>query len=338
LPPVSVRGLAIHPRDNDLIIGTHGRGAYILDDIAPLQELTVAMAKDAHVFPARAAVLWQMQGRDAALGQREFRAPNPPFGALINYFVRTAPQARVRATVTDAQGNTVRELTDSARAGVNRLVWDLRHAGPRSVRGEQDGGGGGGGGFGFGGRGPTVVPGIYTVALDLAGQRLTTTVTVDPDPRVDIPQSYYLAQRDAALETQDLISQVNGIIEAANGVERQVRELMTAARTTTDNGNDDLAEACRAALTEIESVLDRAVRPPPRMGYRQAPRIREELNTLFGAITAVASQPTEGEMVRLGELKAETADLQASWDRVVQTGIARINTLAGGLPRIVVNR
>jgi hypothetical protein len=72
------------------------------------------------------------------------------------------------------------------------------------------------------------------------------------------------------------------------------------------------------------------------MGYRQAPRIREELQTLMGAIGEVASRPTEGEMVRLGELKAETADLRARWARFTETSIGKINQLAGSRPRIVV--
>jgi hypothetical protein len=220
------------------------------------------------------------------------------------------------------------------------LVWDLRYAGPERAPGE-GGGGGGGGGFGGGARGPLVVPGEYTVTLEAAGQKLQTRVTVEADPRVDIPREHYVAQRDAALQVRDLISQVNRMLVTMESVEQQVRGLMGSSRSTAaadGDGNggrgDELEEACKAALKEIEAFKDRATRPPPRMGYRQAPRVREELQTLMGAMSEVASRPTEGEMVRLGELKAETEALQGSWNRLVETSIGKINQLAGSRPRI----
>jgi photosystem II stability/assembly factor-like uncharacterized protein len=333
LPPVSIHDLQIHKRDGDLIIGTHGRGVYIMDDIGPLRGLASAMTKDAHVFDVRPAVLWQIAGRDASLGQRVYRAPNPPFGAYLNYYLKAKPDQPIKATITDAAGAVVRELTDSASAGVNRLVWDLRHTGPD--RAQPPGGpGGGGGGFGFGARGPLVVPGEYTATFDVPGQKLQARVRVEPDPRVNIPPEHYVAQRDAAIQVRDLLSRANRLVEALESVERQVRGLMPVASSSAAGNGSELEQACKAALQEIEELKDKATRPPPRMGYRQAPRLREELQSLFGTITAVASRPTEGEMTRLGELQAETTELETAWGRTLDGAIRRINQLAGGMPRI----
>lgn len=333
LPPVSVRGLQIHVRDNDLIIGTHGRGAYILDDLAPLQGLTAAMREEVHLFPVRTAVRWEMAGRTASLGQRTYRAPNPPYGALINYYLRAKPDRAVTVTITDERGAVVRTLTDSALAGVNRVVWDLRYEGPERA------GEGGAGGFGFGaGRGPLVVPGTYTVTLAVGDRRLTAPVVVEADPAVDIPPSHYVAQRDAALEVRNLVSEVNRTLEALERIERQVRDLVAVVRAGAATGSDGLVEACNAALEELTALKDRATRPPPRMGYRQAPRIREELQTLFNSIAEVASQPTEGEMIRLGELREETQALRRDYEQFLEGALARVNALAGQLPRVVVPR
>jgi len=333
LPPVSVRDLQIHPVANDLIIGTHGRGAYIMDDIAPLQNLSTAMASDVYLFEARPAVRWQTGGRDASFGQRTYRAQNPPTGAIVNFYLAEASKPPVEFTVTDAAGNTVR--TWSARdtqVGVNRTAWNLRADGPDPIPGQ---GGGGGGGFGgFGGGGPFVVPGNYTVTMSAAGQELSTMVTVRADPRIDITQGHYLAQWNAAIDLSGLTSQVHMMIGASNDLETQVTNLMNAL----DESDGDLKAACSSALDEIEAFKDWLTYPPPRMGYRQRPRLREELRSLMRSITGVASRPTEAEMVRLAELQVETAEAVAAFNQMLDTTIHELNNSAGQFPRIKIDR
>ncbi|MFQ6045348.1 MAG: WD40/YVTN/BNR-like repeat-containing protein, partial [Gemmatimonadales bacterium] len=219
LPPVSVRDIQVHPRDNDLIIGTHGRGAYILDDIAPLQTLGTALAGDVHLFEPRPAVRWETGSRDASMGQRTYRAPNPPYGALLSYYLKEKPEGPVKIVVTDLQDDTVRVITvRSPSAGVNRTAWDLRYAGPDPVPGEEDEEARG---F-FGGRGgPLVVPGKYTISLGVGERALRTGVVVEADPRVEILPEHYVAQRDAALALRDMISRVNRAIGMANSLQEQ---------------------------------------------------------------------------------------------------------------------
>ncbi len=145
LPPVAVNDLAIHPRENDLIIGTHGRGVWILDNITPLQQLAQAMASDAYLFDIRPAMRHQVWGKDAALGQKTFVAQNPPYGAMIDYYLRADTNEPVTITITDKSGKTIRTIRNAAnRAGVNRVVWDLRYEGPQGTPGGGFGGGVGG--------------------------------------------------------------------------------------------------------------------------------------------------------------------------------------------------
>src|SRR5262249_39413673 len=107
LPPVAVNDLTVHPPDNDLILGTHGRGIWILDNIAPLQQLTPAMVADAHLFDVRTAMRYQMWGKDASLGQKTFVAQNPPYGALIDYYLKADAAEPITITVADKSGRTV---------------------------------------------------------------------------------------------------------------------------------------------------------------------------------------------------------------------------------------
>ncbi len=168
LPPVAVNDIAIHPRDNDLIVGTHGRGAWVLDNIAPLQQLATAMASEAFAFDIRPATRMQLWGKDASQGSKEFAAQNPPQGALIDYYLKADQQSPITITVADSKGQTIRTIRSTAnKAGVNRALWDLRHEGPPPGAGGFGGGfsggaaaaaaaaaggpGGRGGGAGFGG-------------------------------------------------------------------------------------------------------------------------------------------------------------------------------------------
>ncbi|MEK6285250.1 MAG: hypothetical protein AABO57_05875 [Acidobacteriota bacterium] len=157
VPPVAVRDIVVHPRDNDLIIATHGRGVYILDSATALQEIATAKANDVFLFDVRQATRYQMWGRDSNLGQRTFTAQNPPSGALIDYYLKAEVNGPIVITVADKSGKTIRTIRSTAnKAGVNRAVWDLRYDPPTPAPGSGPGGGGGvgrGGGQGAGGGG-----------------------------------------------------------------------------------------------------------------------------------------------------------------------------------------
>jgi photosystem II stability/assembly factor-like uncharacterized protein len=148
IPPVAVRDIVVHPRDNDLIIATHGRGVYILDGATALQEIATAKSNDVHLFDVSQAIRYQTWGRDSNLGQRTFTAANPPAGALIDYYLKADVSGPIVITVADKTGKTIRTIRSTAnKAGVNRIVWDLRYDPPAPA----PGGPGGGGGFGRGG-------------------------------------------------------------------------------------------------------------------------------------------------------------------------------------------
>jgi photosystem II stability/assembly factor-like uncharacterized protein len=196
LPTVRIDDILVHPRDNDLIVGTHGRSIWIIDDITPLQQLgDDVIDSDVHLFAPRSATRWVedtmlARGLD---GAKHFRGVNPPSGTAVSYYLKSAvpPAASgsdsnpVRITISDMRGNAVRELVGTNEPGINRVQWNLA---PTSSAGF--GPGRGGGGFGTGrGRGGSlqfintqaVDPGTYLVKLSAGGKELTTTVLVEAD-------------------------------------------------------------------------------------------------------------------------------------------------------------
>jgi hypothetical protein len=273
------------------------------------------------------------------MGQREFRAPNPPNGAYFNYFLASAPSDPVEFTVRDGTGAVVTTLRNrDVTAGVNRTVWNFRHEGATPVAAPGSGSPGGGGGR-FGGGGPSAMPGEYTVTLRAAGKELQSTFRVEADPRIEgVSQADYQAQFDAAMALRDLSSQVNLAIRACTQMETQINGLLEAVRASDVANKQEIVTAGQSALEEIQAFEATLRRPPPRMGYRQAPRLSEEIRSLNSSVTSVPSRPTEAEMLRLGELEAETAQKLGELDQLMSTTIADLNQMLGSLPRIMVQR
>jgi hypothetical protein len=226
LPNVPVDDIVIHPRENDLIFGTHGRSIWVLDDITPLEQMNDAVLKsDVHLFDVRPAPAWRVYGHKGATGHKIFLGENPPYGAILNFYLKANPdeKERVRITISDSAGKTIREIDCRERpgdgperglaaaagfafgagqvpcepkVGINRVNWDLRMNPPVPPQPGQTGGGGGGFGFG-GGRGPMVDPGEYTVKISVGQKEATKTFRVDEDPRVEISAADRTARRQA---------------------------------------------------------------------------------------------------------------------------------------------
>ncbi len=188
LPTVRIDDILVHPRDNDLIIGTHGRSIWILDDISALQQMTdAAAAADATLFPPRPAVAWRNDITQSITvgGNKYFRGENPAAGTAISYYLKSAPAGDVKITIADVTGRVVRELAGTKEAGLNRVQWNLRGnpiaggAGGRGAGSGQAAGGGGGRG-GFGG-GPAIEPGTYLLKLSVGGKDYTQKIVVEAD-------------------------------------------------------------------------------------------------------------------------------------------------------------
>jgi len=332
LPPVAVRDIQVHPRANDLILATHGRGAFILDDVTAVQRVAEAARTAApHLFPVRAAVRWEMAGRDAALGSATYAAENPPYGALIDFYLPEAVDGGVRLTVTDG-ATAIREIrVRDAHAGVNRAVWDLRYDGPTPVPGAQQGGGGR---FGRFRGGPPAVPGTYTVTLSAGDATPSTTVEVRPDPRLEISAPDYAAQLAASLELRDLTSRVNGVVGRTDAMLAQVTDIEKGL-------GRGVPDSVRAAVTAVRERLatfrDGLTRPTPTFGYRQYPRLREEIMSLDRAIASGSARPTDAQMLRLGELRDEAASTDRRLADVV-AAVEALNRLLADRPAISTGR
>jgi hypothetical protein len=180
LPTVPVHDLTVHPRENDLVLGTYGRAIWI-GDISVLQQARPAVFTGAaHAFDIepRARYGFGAIGNYHLYGHRYIEVPNEPDALVISYWLREKAAAPAKITVADAGGKVLSEMTGPAEAGMNRVSWNMR-AGSQETGRRGGGAGGGGGGQGRGG-GPAepLGPGDYQIRIDVAGQTFTKTGTI----------------------------------------------------------------------------------------------------------------------------------------------------------------
>ena len=378
VPVTPVRDIQIHPRENDLLLATHGRGLYILDDITHLQRQP---AGDSAVtlFDIRPAIRWSEWSRDGNLGQKKWTGENPPAGALITYHLRSQPVGEVNVTIADRDGRTVRRLKRvSDDAGLNRVAWDLRMDPPptpprappaageappppprdtslAAVRARRSGADSTSADDEYEARyspnvGAPVLPGTYTVTLAVDGRRYSRPVQVSLDPRSDMTPAQLVAQRDAAVRMTELTVRVNRVIATTDDVLLQLSRLQERLRrpaspdsATTAAAGDALQAASpqltrevTSAIAELKVFRDSVLaRPMPRLGYRQYPRLREEVQTVTGMIARPMMPPTAGELLRAGELQVEVDQAQQRLDGMLGGRVASINRMLEGTPHVL---
>jgi photosystem II stability/assembly factor-like uncharacterized protein len=275
LPHSSMRDLVIH--ENDLVVGTHGRGIWILDDLAPLRQLSAQVAAaDVHLFaPPAAYRVRRGKNSDTPLPPETPAGQNPPDGAIIDYTLKSAAAGPLTIEILDSAGKLVRGYSSedhpapidaralnvptywfrspqadvpSAAAGMHRFVWDVRYTAPE----------GGGGGFGGGGgtiphdtpRGPFgafALPGSYTVKLAVDGESYTQPLMVKMDPRVKTTPEQLAAQHALEMRLTDDISRAG---EAQNAL----RQIRTQLRAATQSAQGSLAQAISAFDAKAQAI------------------------------------------------------------------------------------
>jgi hypothetical protein len=173
LPTVAVDDLQVHPRERDLVAGTHGRSIWVLDDASPIAALTAdVVGSDLHLFAIADAKPRFFRPMEGFWTERAFLAANPPMGARITYWLREHTDEKVAVKIDDAAGHTVRELTGTGRPGMNRVVWDLLPDETQRLPNPDD----------EVGRKLFVPPGKYRVTVSVGKRHESADVTVLPDP------------------------------------------------------------------------------------------------------------------------------------------------------------
>src|SRR5262249_1365299 len=252
LPTVPIYEITLHPRDNAMILATHGRSIWILDDMTPLQQFAKARGMDAHLFDIRTPTEMNPAGdrsRDFE-GDMQFLGKNQDIGAAFTYYLKS-PAKKLTLIVKDSSGAIVRELAgedvkDKTAAGINTVIWNLRVKPLPRPRAPQGGGGGGGGGFGGGGLdGPFVLPVTDQVTLRVEDKDVATnSFSVQGDPEVQISDEDRKVWFDTANQLHGLQKTMNDAADRVNELNEKIKAMQQALK--------DNASAPAALKTKVE--------------------------------------------------------------------------------------
>jgi photosystem II stability/assembly factor-like uncharacterized protein len=328
LPTVPVDDIQIHAREGDLVLGTHGRGVYILDDAEPLVALPKATGEALHLFPIRAAAEWRLSDHKANTGHKQFLAPNPPEGALVTYWLGAKPGEKdeVKITVTDTSGAVVREIKGpKPSVGINRASWDLRREPPvkpeegaeRSFQGPP--------------RGPLVLPGTYTVKVAAAGKEATQSVVVEDDPRIAVGDAERREWYEAQLRAGRAWTKADAADKAIKSIRKQLEELKVAM--------EKKAGTPEAVSKGIKDLLDKTAPLASRLsletptGFAGAPLASDpdpllpRARSLSFGLGAFEGAPTAQQKRVIDQTERDLDEAAAAIKAVQQTDVPALNKL-----------
>lgn len=329
LPPVAVRDIVVHPRENDLILATHGRSAWILDDVSPLQQMNAqVVSQSAYLFGMRPALRFDGGGRGGGgvgqSGNKPFTGPNPAYGAPITYYLKAHGPAKIE--ILDGGGKVIRDLgAISQDAGLNRVTWDLRFQGPHTRRaaGADDNGGG----FRFPALGPLVLPGKYTVRLTAGGQTLTRELEVRLDPTMGVKEADLRAQLDVTTKLRDMTSSVNDALRSIDVWKAEIDQAEKSVRALDPQAPKVLMGLLDERKQQVGSMELKLARPSDIPGYSMAPRLVDRLGQLLNGIDHVQQAPTQYQLEYYNELKAEFLKDMTDVNAFAEKQIPEINDL-----------
>lgn len=253
VPPAPVRSLVIHPRDHDLVIGTHGRAIYILDDIRPLRALAASpelLSAPVHLFDTQPAYLRGEAAVDGYhfAGDAMFQGQTKPSGATITYSIGPSVQAPSAAIeILDPEGQVIRSLEGPATSGIHRIGWDLRETNPVGENSS--------GGF-FGPQGLEVLPGTFEVRVMAGGSEATGHLEVLPDPRIEIPMEDRIRKRHAVEEMTALMATLQDLQDRLRSVSQGVASVSASLGTLQPQQAEDLRAMADSVGAGASSISD----------------------------------------------------------------------------------
>jgi photosystem II stability/assembly factor-like uncharacterized protein len=343
LPTVAVHDLRV--KNDDLVLGTHGRSIWIFDDLTPIREMAPAIrGRDVHLFSPRRTIAWRWHSED---GVGPSPGKNPPQGAIIYYYLKHKTKDTLRLEIVDPSGAVVRTLRSTteppeyapddpddpteppepalaADSGVQRAVWDLRYEPPKKAQpAKLD--------FGWPDFGPLALPGTYTLRLIVGGKTYTEQLVLEPDPRLKISRQDAESQLAFTLELRDQITRVTRLIDDLRSVRHQVAVRAEAWRASA-NGSP-LVRASDGLLRKLDSLEARIHNPRAEVTYDilaqpGGTKLYSRITPLYMWAVQGDGPPTQGVREVYADQKRELDALDAEFRALVSADVAALNRQA----------
>jgi len=336
LPQTPIHDLVV--KNDDLVVATHGRSFWILDDITPLRQLSDQMAK-ADVYLYKPPAMFRTYFPEN-FERRQPVGENPPHGAVISYYFKSAPKAEVTLQVLDAQGTLVREFSSidkkehetppewpdlepppekiPVEAGLNRFGWDLRYDGPHKLPGEVM--------AEFRSRGPMAPPGDYQVRLNAEGKSFTVPLELRMDPRVNVSLADMQKEFDLELKIRALLSDLHDTVREIRETRVQIRSLRGRLEDARYKSINDSADALEKRMMPIEEQLLQANAKSSEATLNYPVLIDEQLHGLVSSVEYDGA-PTQQQYAAFDALSQQATPLIAQWKNIRSSDLMALNDI-----------
>jgi hypothetical protein len=316
---VAVRDIAVHPREHDLIIGTHGRGIYIVDDITPLRKLTQqTLDSEVAFLESRPWTMPIFAFEFSFNGDGEFEGQVPQEAAFITYHLKKRHiVGDLKLELYDKDGKLVSSVPGGKRRGINRVAWPMRLPPPKFPPATQP--------VFFAAFGPRVPAGTYTVKMIKGKDSYTSEVTLAHDPRSQHSAEDRAAQREMALKLYGMLERMTMVVDSITDARDQAR-----ARAAKLPAGDALRKRLGALDKAMEEQRRALVSVKEGEVVSGEDKLREELGTLYGAVNIYEGRPTQSQVTRMETLGKDLEAAYAKFQAAVNKELTSLNTALKG--------
>jgi photosystem II stability/assembly factor-like uncharacterized protein len=313
-PAVAVRDLAVHPRDHDLVLATHGRGIWVIDDITPWRALTPEMLNQEATFVSARPVQQRIEANGGwASGAATFVGDNPPDAAVITYYQKSRHLfGKLKLEVLDSTGRVLDTLPASKRPGLNRVIWSMREKPPRVPPAVQI--------AGAGTQGPRYLPGTYTVRMTKGGKVSETKLTVGLDRRVKYSAADRKAQFDAAMKAHALFGDESALMDRILFLRAGVAKSKAAIPE-----GDEMRKPVNDFDGKLDAIRKQIVATTEGGAITGEERLREHTDQIYGAITTWEGKPGDYQLARIDALRKELGDVTRDFENLVTKDLPALN-------------
>jgi photosystem II stability/assembly factor-like uncharacterized protein len=314
IPAVAVRDLAVQPRDNDLVLATHGRGIWIVDDITPLRHLTPELLAQDAAFVSARPVQQRIEANGGwANGAAAFVGDNPADGAVITYYQRSRHLfGKLRIELLDSGGHVIDQLPPTSRRGLARVLWTMHLPPPHVPPAVQ---------IAFNSvQGPRLVPGTYTVRMVDNGKTYETKISVGLDKRVTWSLADRQAQFDAAMKVYTLFNDETRFFGQIGGLRQQV-----AAAGKGLPKDDPLGKRLTGFDEQLDKIRKEIVATTEGGAITGEERLREHTDQLYGSITSWEGPPSAYQLDNIGGLRSQLNEITAEFSKLTGKELPELN-------------
>jgi photosystem II stability/assembly factor-like uncharacterized protein len=345
-PTVCVYDIKFVKLTHDLVVATHGRGIFILDNITPLEEFNGKIREEEfHLFPTLTSYMFHQWDRDGFSDLSTYSAPNPPAGAMIDYYLKdtlsTKPEETkehktpIKIDITSQYGLHVATLYGTDKKGFNRFVWNLRYQSPTPLKvgdvaaKKADP---------FTTNGPYVVPGLYTITVTAAGTTASTQVEVKADPRFAMPTDFFTSNTEDGVNVRNEVSALNEMLNRIQNIQDQITMIKNSVGMDEDGMKAGKYKVELAQLDSLgkrfdglkDTLYDKSIQH--NVGEDDIHNFSDFHSQLDGMVYAFISPysgvPSDVVMEHTGHLKNELDSYLNRFNTLLDTDIQAFNKIA----------